>query len=178
LRSLEGTGNTKYQDRSNMCWKIVREPAMTQIKRNKLALFKKHQPKVQTNQDKTIKVLQYNVTLFGELYMSMQNRDGDLKEFFAHEIQSFPVALSDFGKLHLPGTQSELLKCVDSLDNSSLLTAKCWMGQSLSTVFPQPASSHSMTTQIQCLSREATAACNFKARCHFKARCRMGHVHS
>ena len=42
----------------------------------------------------------------------MQSRDGDLKEFFAHEIQSFPPSLSDFGKLHLPSTKSELLTCI------------------------------------------------------------------
>ena len=36
-----------------------------------------------------------------------------LKEFFAHEIQSFPPSLSDFGKLHLPNTKSDTLKCLD-----------------------------------------------------------------
>ena len=43
----------------------------------------------------------------------MQNRDGDLKEFFNHEIQRFPPSLSDFGKLHLPNTKSDILKCLD-----------------------------------------------------------------
>jgi len=53
------------------------------------------------------------VTLFGQLYISMQNRDGDLEEFFAHEIQSFPPSLSGFGKLHLPGNKSDLLQCLE-----------------------------------------------------------------
>ena len=53
-----------------------------------------------------------NIALFGQLYISMQSRDGDLKEFFSHEIQSFPPSLSDYGKLHLPSTKSELLKCI------------------------------------------------------------------
>ena len=43
----------------------------------------------------------------------MQSRDIDLKEFFAHEIQSFPPFLSDFGKLHLPSTKSDLLTCIE-----------------------------------------------------------------
>ena len=59
---------------------------------------------------KKIKVLQNNVALFGQLYISMQSRDGDLKELFAHEIQS---SLSDFGKLHLPSTKSDILKCLE-----------------------------------------------------------------
>ena len=51
--------------------------------------------------------------LFDQLYVSMQNRDSDLDEFFAHEIQSFPPSLSDFGKLHLPSSKSDLLKCLE-----------------------------------------------------------------
>ena len=57
-------------------------------------------------------MLQNNVALFGQLYISMQSRDGDLKEFFSHEIQSFPPSLSDYGKLHLPSIKSELLKYI------------------------------------------------------------------
>ena len=47
------------------------------------------------------------------LYISMQSRYGDLKEFFAHEIQSFPPSLSDLGKLYIPNTKSDLLKCIE-----------------------------------------------------------------
>ena len=43
----------------------------------------------------------------------MQSRDGDLREFFAREIQFFPLPLSDLGKLHLPSTKSELLTCTE-----------------------------------------------------------------
>ncbi len=43
----------------------------------------------------------------------MQSREGDLLEFFAHEIQAFPPSLSDLGKLYLPGTKSEILNCIE-----------------------------------------------------------------
>ena len=46
----------------------------------------------------------------------MQNRDGDLSEFFVHEIQSFPPSRSDFGKLHLQNTKSDLLECIEDSD--------------------------------------------------------------
>lgn len=49
-----------------------------------------------SKQGKKLKILQTNVALFGQLYISMQSREGDLKEFFAHEIQSFPPSLSDW----------------------------------------------------------------------------------
>ena len=58
------------------------------FKKNSFALFKRPQPKAISKQGKKFKMLQNNVALFGQLYISMQSRDGDLKEFFAHEIQS------------------------------------------------------------------------------------------
>ena len=42
----------------------------------------------------------------------MQSRNSDLKEFFSHEMQSFPPSLSDLGKLYLPNTKSDLLNCI------------------------------------------------------------------
>ena len=59
-------------------------------------------------------MLQNNVALFGQLNNSTQSRDGDLKEFFTHEIQSFPPSLPDFGKLHLPSTKSDILNCLEN----------------------------------------------------------------
>ncbi len=74
--------------------------------------IKQIQPKTKelSKQDKKIKILQHNVALFGQLYIAMQSRD--LKEFFSHEVQSFPPSLSEFGKLHLPTNKSELIKCL------------------------------------------------------------------
>ena len=46
----------------------------------------------------------------------MQKRDGDLFEFLTHEIQTLPPSLSDFGKLHLPNTKYDLLKCIADSD--------------------------------------------------------------
>ena len=49
----------------------------------------------------------------------MQSREGDLEEFFSHEVQSFPPSLSEFGKLYLPGPKSELMKCLEPLHEST-----------------------------------------------------------
>ena len=65
------------------------------------------------HQGKKIEMLQNNVAIFGQLYVSVQNRDGDLAECFAHDIPSFPPSLSNFGKLHLPSTKSDLLGYLD-----------------------------------------------------------------
>ena len=113
VHTLEETGKKQYQDYVknvlDMRIRSIHDP----IKRNSLALFKQPQRKAISQQGTKIKVLQNNVALFGQLYISLQNRDCDLAEFFAHEIQSFPPSLSDFGKLHLPSTKSDLLQCIE-----------------------------------------------------------------
>ena len=49
-----------------------------------------------------------------QLYIvSFQKLYGDLAEFLAHEIQSFPHSLSNFGKFNLPSTNSDLLGCLE-----------------------------------------------------------------
>ena len=58
--------------------------------------------------------LKSDVGLFSRLYIGCQTRDGNLEEFFRHENQAFPPALSDGGSLHL-GTKSDLLTCLEDL---------------------------------------------------------------
>ena len=61
------------------------------------------------------------MALFGQLYISLQNRDGDISEFFAHEVQSYPPSLSEFGKLNLSGTKSQLLQCIEKPNQTKAL---------------------------------------------------------
>ena len=113
LHTLVDTGKKQYQDFVKNVIDVRSHSIHDPIKRNSLALFKNPRHKTTSKQGKKIKTLQNNVALFGQLYVSMQSRDGDLAEFFAHEIQSFPPSLSDFGKLHLPSTKSDLLRCLE-----------------------------------------------------------------
>ena len=54
-------------------------------------------------------------SLFSRMYISCQNRDGDLDEFFRHENQGCPPSLSDQGNLRLPKKKSELTECLQAL---------------------------------------------------------------
>ena len=47
------------------------------------------------------KVLKEDCQLFSKLFISCQNRECDLHEFFRHENQPFPASLSDGGRLHV-----------------------------------------------------------------------------
>ena len=118
VRDLEGTGKAQYQAFVKDVVTARTKSIHDTIKKNNLSLFKRSGKKKSANQGKKIKVLANNVSLFAQLYVAMQIRDGDLDEFFSHEIQSFPPSLSDLGNLYLPGTKSELLKCLVPQEHS------------------------------------------------------------
>ena len=66
------------------------------IKKNKLAFFKQG-PAASNPKQNTLKE---DSRLFSQLFISCQSRKCDLQEFFKHENQTVPAALSDNGKLH------------------------------------------------------------------------------
>ena len=68
------------------------------IKQNKLDFFNQ-KPEPVTGALKQ-KVLKDDCRLFSKLFIFCQSRECDLLQFFKHENQSFPAALSDGGKLH------------------------------------------------------------------------------
>ena len=119
LYTLEDTGNGQYSYFVKELLEERKRSIHEPIKLNKPALFRKPAPKIKSKQGKKIKALENNVSLFGQLYIPKQSREGDLEEFFSHEVQSFPPSLSEFGKLYLPGTKSELMKCLDTLHEST-----------------------------------------------------------
>ena len=61
-------------------------------------------------------LMKSDVELFARLYISCQTRDGNLEDFFQHENQAWPPALSDGGRLRL-GTKSDLLTCLEDLSS-------------------------------------------------------------
>lgn len=67
------------------------------IKRNSLPLFEKVEAKRGDHQLQKLKSLKSNTSLFGQLFIAMQTRRGDLNEFFSHEIHSYPPSLANCG---------------------------------------------------------------------------------
>ena len=68
------------------------------IKKKTLDFFQ-HKPE-QAPGDLKQKILKDDCRLFLKLFISCQSRECDLLEYFHHDNQSFPAALSDGGKLH------------------------------------------------------------------------------
>lgn len=89
------------------------------IKKNNLSLFKQPR-KSQSKQCKQIAALKDDVSLFSQLYISLQTRDGDIREFFSHEAHKYPPSISEYGKLRLPSAKSDLLKCLPQEENAKV----------------------------------------------------------
>jgi len=84
------------------------------IHRNKLKVFTSLATKPVSKEKQQMTSLKSDVGLFSRLYIGCQTRDGNLEEFFCHENQACPPALSDGNNLYL-GTKSDLLACLDDL---------------------------------------------------------------
>ena len=110
IRSIINIGKKQYtqfyqnvlEDRTSS----IDEP----IKRNNFPLPKNPRLKVKSKQTKKLKDAQISVEIFGQLYMA--HRESDKDKFFCHELQSFPAALADSGKMYFPTAKSALLPCL------------------------------------------------------------------
>ena len=112
LRKLESIGKKQYKEFTKSVFEDRSKSIHDPIKRNSITIFEqKH--RIIKHQVNKIKVLQNNVSLFGQLFIAMQSRDSDLDEFFSHEIQSYPPSLSNLGKLRLTSNKSDLLDCFE-----------------------------------------------------------------
>lgn len=84
------------------------------IKRNNLPLFSRPPIREKTRSQQQLSSMKNDCSLFSRLYIAAQIRDGDLDEFFEHENQACPPALSQLGKLRA-GTKSDLVGCLEDL---------------------------------------------------------------
>ena len=94
---------------------VTREKSIKDaIPQNRLPLIKQRTQRSVPKDKMKLQSAKNNCQLFSKLYIGCQNRDGNLKEFFCHENQGCPPALSDGGTLRLT-TKSDLLPCLDKL---------------------------------------------------------------
>ena len=87
------------------------------IRRNKLKVFNTSPPRSVSKGKQQLASLRNDVILFSRPYIGGQMRDGNLEEFFRHENQTCPPALSDGESLRL-GTKSDLLKCFEGFSSA------------------------------------------------------------
>ena len=89
------------------------KPLTDAITKNKLSLFSTAPTKSPSKGKLQLDSLKSDCNLFYRLYVTCQNRDGDLDRFFAHENSSTPPSLSQGGMLRT-ANKAELLTCLES----------------------------------------------------------------
>ena len=80
------------------------------IKQNKLHLFKPASNSASKTKMKMAE-LKDDVSVCGQLYVSLQNPSGDMAQFFVHESKSYPPSLSDHRKISFTA-KSNLFECL------------------------------------------------------------------
>ena len=113
------------------------------LKRNSLPLFSRPPVKQKSTKQMQVSTLKSNCSLFSRLYIASQIRSGDLDDFFQHENQVCPPALSQNGMLR-SGTKSDLLTCFEN----TLLAAK------------EHASTSHSSVQVSCTILDGAAIVN------------------
>jgi hypothetical protein len=113
VRRIETLGEEQYTkfvtERLEKCTTLVTQT----IPKNKLPLFSRPPYKIKSKQKAQLAALKSDCGLFSRLYISCQTRNGDIDNFFSHENQAAPPALSTGGKLCI-GVKADLLFCLES----------------------------------------------------------------
>ena len=65
--------------------------------------------------------------LYSRLFITCQSQEGNLKNVFAYENYSFPVVISEHGKLRKCASKSDFLKCLYKIEESSVESPKLYI---------------------------------------------------
>jgi len=98
------------------------KPMSDPIKKNNLPLFSPPPVREKTKSQLQETYLRNDGSLFSWLYIASQVRNGNLNEFFQHENQAYPPALTKNGKLR-SGSKSNLVRCLEDLVTSQEKTS-------------------------------------------------------
>lgn len=111
LKALETLGKKQFAEFKEQLKTPSRfyEP----IRKNKVPLFSRKSKPVISKDKEKMQTMKDDYNLFSRLFISCQNRQCDLEEFFQHENQSSPPALARAGQMH-QGQKSQLLPLLEA----------------------------------------------------------------
>ena len=94
------------------------------LPKNKLCLSKQNSPVIYSKTKQKIANLISDCKLHSRLFIACQAREGNLENFFTHENYSFPIAISEHGKLRKCASKSDFLKCLYEIEEQSVESPK------------------------------------------------------
>jgi hypothetical protein len=63
-----------------------------------------------------------DINLFSRMYISCQNREGDMDTFFSHENHAWPPSLAENGEMRGAEAKSEILTQLEPVADAQLLS--------------------------------------------------------
>ena len=113
VRKIKSLGLEQYKKFVEERLQQSLKPITETLSKNNLPLFSRPSIKSPSKEKLQLAALKKDRDLFMRLYVACQTRGGDLDQFFSHEIQAVPPALSRGGKQRIV-TKADLLHCVES----------------------------------------------------------------
>ena len=165
LRQIKSLGQEPYDTYVSERLVNQTKPITDPFKRNNLPQFSRPPVREKSRAQLQLSSLKNHCSLFSRLYIASQIRSGNLDQFFQHENQAYPPALSQMGKLRT-GTKSDLVGCLEDLvptqDLSPLQSYKssCLMGLQSLTCLDQVLQIHFPITRPKCSCRTSHRNCN------------------
>ncbi len=111
VRVLESRGEEQYDHFRKNVLDTNNVPLQAPIKKNKFLLFHEEKIRKKTAVQKKRKHFQQHTELYGQAFIMVDSRGGNLEEFFRHESSSSPPALASEGSIY-SCNKSDLLACI------------------------------------------------------------------
>ena len=112
---IKQIGLSQYNDFVTRRLKTDQLSLYSVIKKNKILLFKQNNLSVSSKSKQKLGNIIADRKLFSRLFIACQTRKGDLDDFFSRENHSYPVSISDYGKLRKCSAKSDFLTCLYEL---------------------------------------------------------------
>ena len=125
VKSAKVKGEKQSQEFIENCLVNGTKSLYDSISKNYLKLFRHRNDVSRKSQE--INSSKSDCRLYGNLYIACQERKGDLEEFFQHENNSYPPAISEYEKLRNCNSKSDFLGCIKEIHEPSRAkpTAEC-----------------------------------------------------
>lgn len=110
LRSMKSLGQTQF---TNFIERLKTPSKFYEpVHKNNILLFSRKMSATESKGKQSLQTIKEDRNLFSRLFISCQNRQCDLNEFFQHENQNCPPSLAQNGQMH-QGTKSQLLPLLE-----------------------------------------------------------------
>ncbi|KAM9391787.1 complement C5 [Pholidichthys leucotaenia] len=122
VRVLESRGEEQYDHFRKNVLDTNNVPLQAPIKKNKFLLFHEEKTRKKTAVQKKVQHFEQHADLYGQAFIMVDSRGGNLEEFFRHESSSSPPALASEGSIN-SCKKSDLLACIMEASASTGLSA-------------------------------------------------------